>query len=212
MSISQNFPATLPSLSLDFANTKKLDPRITFARASAGVAYDGKTVAKAEENLLLHSQEFDNAAWVKLASSVTANTTNAPDGTATAETLTAAAGTVFPRANQPTPALSGVHIASVYVKAGAYNYIQIASGWSSQHFANFDVTTGAGVVGTKGTAATSSSITDVGNGWYRCVVEFTNFDDIRIGLAASASATYLQTWAAAGTETIFLWGAQLEQR
>jgi len=40
-----------PSLNLDFANVKKLDPRITFARASEARYYDGKTVAKAEENL-----------------------------------------------------------------------------------------------------------------------------------------------------------------
>ena len=34
MSIRQNFPTTQPSLVLDFANSKTLDPRITFARPS----------------------------------------------------------------------------------------------------------------------------------------------------------------------------------
>lgn len=55
MTILANFPAIRPSLLLDFANSKVLDPRITFGRASAATYYDGKTVAKAEENLLLNS-------------------------------------------------------------------------------------------------------------------------------------------------------------
>jgi len=87
MSISQNFPALKPSLLLDFANTKKLDSRVTFARASEGRYYDGQTVAKAEENLLQYSQEFDNAYWTKSATTVTANATAAPDGTTTAEQI-----------------------------------------------------------------------------------------------------------------------------
>lgn len=55
MAIASNFPAIRPSLNLDFANARTLDPRITFSRASAATYYDGKTVAKAEENLLLNS-------------------------------------------------------------------------------------------------------------------------------------------------------------
>jgi hypothetical protein len=78
-----------PSLLLDFANTKTLDPRITFTRASTGTFYDGKTVAKAEENLLIRSQEFDSISWTKSLCTVTANTDVAPDGTTTAETYLA---------------------------------------------------------------------------------------------------------------------------
>ena len=35
MSISQNFPAISPTLNLNFARSKKLDPRITFTRTSS---------------------------------------------------------------------------------------------------------------------------------------------------------------------------------
>jgi hypothetical protein len=55
MAIQSNYPDIRPSLNLDFANTKTLDPRVTFTRASTATFYDGKTVAKAEENLLLNS-------------------------------------------------------------------------------------------------------------------------------------------------------------
>ena len=80
MSISSLYPTTRPSLVLDFANTKQLDPRITFARPTTATYYDGKTVAKAEENLLKYSQEFNNAAWTKQNATVTANSIAAPDG------------------------------------------------------------------------------------------------------------------------------------
>ena len=53
MTIQNNFPDIKPALLLDFANTKRLDPRITFTRASPATYYDGKTTAKAEENLFV---------------------------------------------------------------------------------------------------------------------------------------------------------------
>ena len=92
MSISQNYPITSPSLSLDFANTKVLDPRITFSRPTSAVYYDGQTVTKAEENLFTYSQEFDHSSWSKNSGTITANTTVAPDGTTTADTVNPASG------------------------------------------------------------------------------------------------------------------------
>ena len=89
MSLSKNFPTIRPSLLLDFASAGRLDPRITFARNSPAVYYDGVTQTLAEQNLILWSQEFQQSAWdaVTLGTTVTANTTVAPDGTTTADTL-----------------------------------------------------------------------------------------------------------------------------
>lgn len=214
-----------PSLLLDFANTKTLDPRITFTRASTATFYDGKTVAKAEENLLQYSQEFDNAYWGKTNTSVTANSTTAPDGTTTAETMTASAttgdhalghGIVIPSNTQAT--------ISRYVKAGTHNFVTLGLGGSAAttwFAATFNLSTvavtktGAGAAGTY----TSSSITSVGNNWYRISVTgqigvVSLFSNLQ--LASSATPTYgsygSDSWTAAGTETIFVWGAQLEQR
>jgi hypothetical protein len=89
MSIQNLYPNVKPSLLLDFANTKQLDPRITFTRASTGTYYDGKTVAKAEENLLLYSQDFTkNAPWTPFGNATVLSTKFiAPDGTTTANAL-----------------------------------------------------------------------------------------------------------------------------
>jgi len=46
MSISQNFPSTRPSLNLNFARSKTLDPRITFTRTSTGTYVDENGLVK----------------------------------------------------------------------------------------------------------------------------------------------------------------------
>ena len=56
--INSKYPTTKPSLNLDFANTKSLDPRIAFRRGTPGTYYDGVTHVKAEENLLSYSEDF----------------------------------------------------------------------------------------------------------------------------------------------------------
>jgi hypothetical protein len=87
MSIAQNYPEIRPSLNLDFANTKKLDPRVTFARASSARFYDGRSVAKAEENLLINSQSFGAGGWSLADGATLGSTVTAPDGTSTAREL-----------------------------------------------------------------------------------------------------------------------------
>lgn len=87
---TESLPDIKPSLNLDFANVKKLDPRITYTRASTGTYYDGKTFAKAEENLLLQSQDYSTTWTVTNLTPVTGKT--APDGTSTATEFTASAG------------------------------------------------------------------------------------------------------------------------
>lgn len=218
MAIQSNFPAIRPSLLLDFANSKRLDPRITFTRASTARYYDGSTVAKAEENLFVRSQEFATVVggWGNSNVVVTSDSTAAPDGTTTADTVTADAGTGTRQISQgPTVASGSTVVMSFFVKAGTHNYVQLLNSGDAQAFANFDVTAGAGVVGTLG-SKTTSSIVDAGGGWYRCIAIFNSTvaysNTWRLYIAPSASATYGQAITAAGTETVILWGAQLEVR
>jgi hypothetical protein len=218
MSVKTLYPTTQPSLLLDFANVKQLDPRVTFVRTTTATYYDGVTTAKAEENLLLHSQEFENAAWNKTNTTITANNATAPDGTSTAETVTATAGTnidaIVARFNLSSTA--GLdYVISFFAKAGTYSAFQITNGnfQASSAHANFDLSDG-----TVGTSANcTASIQNAGNSWYRCIVVFAATATVTSGavyacLAASTSASRFQKWSPVGTETIELWGAQLEQR
>jgi len=204
-----------PSLLLDFANVKALDPRITFTRASSARFYNGVTTAKAEENLFTFSQEFDNAAWTKAAITVTANTTVAPDGTTTAETITANAttGRHDMLQNSVPPSISGVlYTASIFVKKGTHNFFQIALENQAAEFANFNLDTGT-VETTGGTITTA--IQALPDGSYRCSMSYTPTGTNRFPvfcLVSSNTSGRRESWTAAGTETVIFWGAQLEQR
>ena len=212
-----------PSLLLDFANSKTLDPRITFTRASTATYYDGKTVAKAEENLLKYSQVFENAAWTKTSSSITANTIVAPDGTTTADKLIeGASGSIAPIVSlRSLTVTSGVsYTGSFFAKAGELSWVRFGAGGSpfgdGTYFTDRSVywDIGNGTVGTVGSTFDGASIENVGNGWYLCSFSGTaiittssfNFD---IGLA---NADLGGTYTASGTSGIYIWGAQLEAR
>jgi hypothetical protein len=212
MAIQTLYPNQKPSLLLDFANVKALDPRITFTRTTTATYYNGVTTAKAEENLLLRSEQF-NTAWSLSATSVTADTTTAPNGTITADTLTASAGNASHAIIQFTAPPVGRNVFSVFAKEGTAKYIQFLFGGQTGTFANFDLTSGAGTTGTSA-GIVSSSIVDFGGGWYRCIVIFdsTSATNVQISIVDSSSALRGSFFNAAGTETVFLWGAQLEQR
>ncbi len=207
MSIQQNFPAIKPTLLLDFANTKQLDPHITFTRASTATFY-GTQTAKAEENLLLQSQDFTTTWSVISGVSVTANSTTAPDGTTTADTLVGNGTSSIKRvAQNATP--GGVCVFSCFVKKDTNDFVQFYFSGDSTSFANFNVSTGA--VGTTGGTVTAS-IVDAGNGWYRCIAVNTStaVTTVAINLIDSSSAARAQTTTL--STSVFLWGAQLEQR
>jgi hypothetical protein len=225
--IKTNFPTIKPTLNLDFAGTKQLDPRIEFTRATAATCYNGKTFAKAEENLLLYSQEFDNIYWTKANSSVTTNTVVAPDGAATADTVLETAVSSrhgIERLNIIVP--SADHVLSVYVKAAGRTFVTLAlnpqastSVWGA---AIFDLSTGivASTNATSGIAA-SAYIVNAGNGWYRCILNCnlgTTTSAYAFVTTATDGTTYsvdfrgTQVLVGDITKGIYAWGAQLEQR
>jgi hypothetical protein len=210
MTIRDLFPDTKPSLLLDFARVKSLDPRVTFTRASGAVYYDGVTVAKAEENLLGYSQEFGE--WGKGGiASVTVNAETAPDGTLTADTVIADGTNTTHFVWQSigaTVVASNTFVFSVFAKAGTNNFIQFYP-HNSNIYANFDLSTGA--VGDS--ANCTASIVSVGNGWYRCIVTYTSTastTQMRINIVTAANSVRPETNTL--STSVILWGAQLEQR
>jgi hypothetical protein len=209
MSIQSNFPAIKPTLLLDFANVEQLDRRITFTRASTATYY-GTQTAKAEENLLVQSQTLDVSPWLTAAASITANTSTAPDGTSTADKLTPDATSAVHYVRQVVAGTAQTYAYSVFAKADGYSWLQLWDAFDTG-FANFDVTNG--VTG-QVSAGVTSSITSVGNGWYRCTIVkslIAASQQMRIGVYDS-DANRNSSFTGDGTSGILLWGAQLEQR
>jgi hypothetical protein len=200
-----------PSLLLDFANSKKLDSRITFTRSSTGTYWDGKTTVKAEENLWFPSTSYGQEAFLDDSTvTVTNNNATAPDGTSTAAKVqdnSASASHYIVKADSSVE--TGVtHTISFYVKYGS-GYGWVGIGLASARLAWFDVQNGT--QGSEHSSVQSTSITSVGNGWYRCAVAInppntTDYWQIRL-----ASADNGVTYTANGS-FVYVWGAQLEKR
>lgn len=122
-------------------------------------------------NLLAYSEQFDNAYWTKLNITVTADATANPiDGlTNTAELVT-----------ESTDGAASSHELSrafTFTNGATYTYSFYAKAVNRQaavrvlatgEFAGAVFNLGTGTVAS--TTAGSASITNVGGGWYRCVV------------------------------------------
>ncbi len=195
---------------------------IDFTRTSAATYVDatGKIVSTpASRNLLTYTQEFDNAGWTKNNVTITANSTAAPDGTMTADTLDEGTATAnHAMFSGAATLVSGLnYAASIYLKAGSARWVQIpllSATFGSNAWANFDLV--GGVVGNTGSAVVSATITSAGNGWYRCVVVAPatasgSGASLQVGFTDNAnSATRLPSYTGS-SKTVFAWGAQLEQ-
>jgi hypothetical protein len=212
MSFSANYPPFRPSLNLNFARAKVLDPRVTFTRASTGTYYDGVTTAKAEENLFIYSEQFNQSAtWGPGAVTITADSTTAPNGATTADTLAGNGTSAIHYINFSSPASSVGKTVSIFAKANTESFLQINFAGDAAPWANFTLTAGSGAVGSSGTNQTAS-IVDAGNGWYRCILttNSTAVTDVRFVLVDASTAPRFQSNTLA--TSIFIWGAQLEQR
>ena len=200
-----------PSLDIDLVGSKTVSPLLNFSRGSTGTYYDGKTVAKAEENLFFYSQDFTQAYW-KAYSAVTAtgNAISAPDGSLTATQIAAyATGTGNGAFENTIGAPIGSTI-SVYAKAGNVNYLAIGSA-NLNAWAYFNLNTGT--VGS--TNACTASIVSVGNGWYRCIMANITSAMTRVLFAMKSTDVAADPWGAGSVtigDYIYIWGAQLEQR
>ena len=153
-------------------------------------------------NLLDYTQEFDD--WSKVATTVTANATTAPDGTATADKVIA--NTVFSqhRVDQSTTSTAGVQTLSAYVKNAGYGYVWMRIGGDG---AAFNIADGSIFSPAAGVTAQSQ---DVGNGWRRVSISRTAVAN-EIARINMIPTTAITDFSGDGTSGIYIWGAQLEE-
>lgn len=196
-------------------NTTLGDMAVTRSSSATRVNSAG-LIEIARTNLVLQSQTLENASWVKTNVTVTANTTSAPDNTTTADTVlgNGAIGVRLIQSNSISFTASTSYSLSVFAKKGTNDFIQLfVPNLIGGMYANFNINTG--VVGTLGTSSgnpPTSSITNFGNGWYRCTINFTATTTTStvtsIGIVTSASA--IRSESNTLTTSLILWGAQLE--
>lgn len=194
-----------------------------FASGQLRQATKGLLVEAAATNLVLQSQTIDNAAWQQSGTStVTANTTIAPDGTTTADSLIEDTTNGL-HGRYPSAAINisanTVYTYSVFIKAGARSFVYIPvynTDFTQYFWAEWNLTTGAVAnSGTSGANAvlSATAITAFANGWY--LLSLSGKVD-----AASTSAwptVYPESAVSVsgyvgsnGQTALILWNAQLE--
>jgi hypothetical protein len=160
-------------------------------------------------NLALRSEEFDSASWGKINVSVTANSTTSPSGVQNADTIIEQNINGAHLVRQAIVSSGTSFSFSVYAKAKERSKILLFLVGTSNKGYGFDLANGTMSAVTGVTSADSFSITNVGNGWYRCtiVVNILATTAVEIyPLQNFSSFSYLGD----GTSGLFLWGAQLE--
>ena len=232
MTIKTRFPSIEPSLDLNFAATKRLDPRITFTRASsatfvnedglieaAGVnqaRFDhtpttgeslGLLVEEARTNLSLQSEDFSNIYWVKTDCTITSNESTAPDGTLTADlwTNTSTPGSII-SGNILKDATARTYTGSLWVKGDstAFTLTIDFGGTANRGRAIFNLSNGtlSTILNEGNFTNTSGTITAYVNGWYRLTITTTT---------STATTIRFRPFFSTTGATVRIWGAQVEE-
>lgn len=235
------FTDVVPTLDLDFRNINGAPFVGNFARATIGgyrlnekgvlvptvvneplidFGSDGKALGTgfwgAYTNLVLRSEEFDNAAWTKTRATITANSSAAPDGATTMDKLvedTTASDTHFTIMAGIAKAAGATDTASIFLKAGERTKGSLRlQGSSGQCIANFDLTAGTVTAQNSGTGTGASAVIDrISSSIFRVSISgVATAADTNVGVGiylhdASGNSSYTGD----GASGIYIWGAQL---
>jgi hypothetical protein len=231
---SFNLTATervLPRLALDFT-TASLDSRVTFTRSgntatvvnSSGLvatinanlprfdynpvtlACKGLLIEESRTNLCLYSDNLQSSTGVWGLTSCTAveNDINGPDGTLSAEKLTATGS--FPRLAQTITLVDNTNYTiSIFVKKGdAYVFsLYVVNKVNTTIQTFFDVNAGTVTSGT-------GTIEPYANGFYRCSMTFNSASGATAPVLRFVNNAQGVTGGWSGTNYLYAWGAQLE--
>ena len=226
MTIKALYPTTRPTLDLNFAATKRLDPRITYTRASTGTFVGsnglvqsaavnqarfehnpttgeslGLLVEEARTNNVFYSQSIQS--WALDGMTVQGNATASPDGTITAAKLIANNGGNYTEARTNSFTLSGASTFSCFLKSAGFTSASLRFSQDNDKRAQFNLE--SGTVTSIGSGVTAYEMKLVGNGWYRCSITASDHNGY--------SGIFVAAWDGIfgnGVDGVFAWGAQLE--
>jgi len=157
-------------------------------------------------NLLLQSEDFSTT-WITASATVTANSDVAPDGTTTADTITASSSIIGRVQQQITFTGDGEKAISVWLKAGTAPTSIIKIDDSTAGFAlrlSLSITWTNGVASGSITQGTLQGIDAFPNGWYRIRASATGV------VAANSNRYRIEPDSTNGTGSVIAWGAQAE--
>jgi hypothetical protein len=179
---------------------------VTRATTATRVNADG-LVELVPYNLLTYSETFSDASWSKNSVTIGGSPVSSPINTLNASVIIENVGpSGFSLSRSISSLSSGVYTLSAYVKSNGRNWFALGLLSTSNSISWFNISNGT--IGTV-QSASSATITNVGNGWYRCTITVT------VASGANTPALFLCNsdnsfnYTGNGTSGIYLWGAQL---
>ena len=169
-------------------------------------------------NLQVYSQEFDNVAWLKVQSTITANNTISPSGELNADKLQRTAtssSSVLDIISKSTDAKT--YTTSIFVKQGEGDFFAMRAQGSfpSRVDLRFQFSTKQIIqyVASSNFTALSSSVEEFKNNWFRISMTYTT--DTASGLnnyfSSRSSSGDIDSTDINANANCFLWGCQVEE-
>lgn len=169
----------------------------------------------AGSNELTYSEALDNAAWVKVRTTITANATAAPDGATTADKVVEDTATGAHHCNRSVSFTGGVtYTLSAFFKAEERTKGNIRLGNGAVGFNGgiadcaFDLLAETAI---KGGFGLSAGITALAGGWFRVWItgtaDSTGSDNAAVLFLSNGTTG---TYTGDGVSGMYVWGAQLE--
>jgi len=184
-----------------------LRAQVGFAGSIDNVSVREMPVIKwAPHNLLTYSETFDSSDWAyaRLTDSVGVT---APDGSSNSTALTLDATTNTHYVQQSITASGSSYTGVVYLKTNGVQYAGITLQASTTYGCVADLVNGT--ITQSGSNTASTSIEDVGDGWYKIQVKIdAAATKLLIGLSNSSSSL-LPSFTGDGSSGIYAWGAHL---
>ncbi|WP_303851661.1 LamG domain-containing protein [Seleniivibrio woodruffii] len=195
------------------ASTATYTDRYGVLRASANdtprFTADGILLEGASTNLLIYSEQFDNAAWTKTRSSVSANITAVTDpyGTNLADKLIEDTSSNSHRIGQVASLVAGTtYTFSIFAKPAERSQVRLFAD-ALAIGARFDVLAGTVLSADSGISA---KIKPYANGWFRCSITYTPSVSGAVSHDMYSMVSGSIVYTGDGTSGLYIFGAQLE--
>ena len=170
----------------------------------------GGLVEGGATNVLLRSQDFENAYWNKVGGSIEAEKIISPDGSANADVFLPTAGSAIHRIDRGSVVPTGTTRTNIFfLKNLGCRYVTLGASNTSSANAAFDLDDLLVIQPTSDVVG-SSYIYDAGNGWRICVYQTAAGSTINVlPTAVFARAGAASSVDLAGTERLGIWGGMV---
>lgn len=183
----------------------------------------GLLIEEQRTNVVTYSEQLDNAIWTKNGSSIQINQTIAPDGTSNADAIYETSISSWHGVSQPYTGTSGqTYTLTAFMKKGNRNYGCLSFAFNNLNgcYVQVDLTNGTlyNFAAGTGFSITTSSATNVGNGWWRVTLTGTYGAGNTVYPCVAVTGDTL--WTSGGlynnmyvgdpSKFMYAWGIQLE--